>query len=82
MWNITGHDWNAPSADYIYQKVSPKIRGGDVVLLHDGGHRAFGTDRSRTVEAVDRLLKRYKAEGREFVTIPAMMQQTTMIFPR
>jgi len=76
MWNITGYDWNAPSAEYIFQKVSPKIRGGDVVLFHDGGHKAFGTDRSRTVEAVDQLLKRYKAEEREFVTIPEMMQQT------
>src|SRR5207244_4047384 len=49
MWNITGYDWNAPTAEYIYEKVSPKIRGRDVVLLHDGGHAAFGTDRSSTV---------------------------------
>jgi peptidoglycan/xylan/chitin deacetylase (PgdA/CDA1 family) len=76
MWNITGYDWNAPSAEYIFQKVSPKIRGGDVVLLHDGGHKAFGADRSKTVEVVDQLIARYKAEAREFVTIPAMMQQT------
>jgi len=75
MWNVTGYDWNAPSAEYIYERVSPKIRGGDVVLLHDGGHQAFGTDRSRTIEAVDRLITRCKAEAREFVTIPAMMQR-------
>src|SRR5947209_16573919 len=36
MWSVTGYDWNAPSARFIEQKVSAKIRGGDVVLLHDG----------------------------------------------
>jgi len=76
MWNVTGYDWNAPSADYIYDKVSPKIRGGDVVLLHDGGHKAFGTDRSRTVEAVDRLIAKHRADGHHFVSIPEMMKHT------
>jgi peptidoglycan-N-acetylglucosamine deacetylase len=75
MWNVTGYDWNAPSADYIEQKVSMKIRGGDVVLLHDGSHTAFGADRSKTVEAVDRLITRYKADGHEFVGISEMMRQ-------
>ncbi len=73
MWNITGYDWKASSPEFIEQKVEPRIRGGDVVLLHDGGHAAFGVDRSATVAAVDRLLTRYEAEGYEFVTIPKMM---------
>ena len=76
MWNITGYDWNAPSAGYIYEKISPKIRGGDVVLLHDGGHKAFGTDRSRTIEAVDRLITKHRSEGRHFVPLPEMMLYT------
>ncbi len=73
MWNITGYDWKAPSAEYIEQKVSPKIHGGDVILLHDGGHASFGTDRSATITAVERLLARHTAEGYEFVSIPTMM---------
>jgi len=73
MWNITGYDWKATSAEFIEEKVAPKIRGGDVILLHDGGHAAFGTDRSATVSVVDRLLTRYLPEGYEFVTIPKMM---------
>jgi peptidoglycan/xylan/chitin deacetylase (PgdA/CDA1 family) len=74
MWNVTGYDWNAPSVEYIEQKVASKIRGGNVVLLHDGGHAAFGADRSKTVEAVDRLLTRYKSEGCDFVSVPHMMK--------
>ncbi len=73
MWNITGYDWKAPSPEFIQEKVGPKIRGGDVILLHDGGHAAFGTDRSATVTAVDRLIARLLVEGYEFVTIPKMM---------
>jgi peptidoglycan-N-acetylglucosamine deacetylase len=76
MWNVTGWDWNAKPAEYVEQKVSRQIRGGDVILLHDGGHAAFGADRSQTVLATDRLLARYKSEGYEFVTVPEMMGQT------
>ena len=77
MWNITGYDWKAPSAEFIEQKVIPRVRGGDVILLHDGGHASFGTDRSATVSAVDRLLTRYLAEGCEFVSIPEMTPSRT-----
>jgi peptidoglycan-N-acetylglucosamine deacetylase len=73
MWNITGYDWKAPSVEYIERKVMPKVRGGNVILLHDGGHRAFGYDRSRSVIVTERLIARYKAEGYEFVTVPKMM---------
>lgn len=75
LWNVTGYDWNAPPASTIERKVSSQIRGGDVILLHDGGHKQFGADRSQTVLATDRLIQRYKSEGYEFVTIPQMLPQ-------
>src|SRR5271155_2365666 len=73
MWNVTGYDWNAPPAATIERKVAKQIRGGDVILLHDGGHKQMGADRSNTVAATDRLIARYKSEGYEFVTIQRMM---------
>ena len=73
MWNVTGYDWNAPPADVIERKVARQIRGGDVILLHDGGHKQIGADRSQTVVATEHLIARYKPEGYEFVTIPQMM---------
>ncbi|HYL12221.1 MAG TPA: polysaccharide deacetylase family protein [Terriglobales bacterium] len=77
MWNVTGWDWKTTSADYVEQKVSKQIRGGNVILLHDGSHLAMGTDRSHTVVATDRLITKYKAEGFEFATIPEMMNAPT-----
>ena len=76
MWNVTSYDWNAPPAAVIEQKVAGKIRGGDIILLHDGGHKQIGADRSQTVIATDRLITRYKNEGYEFVTIPQMMAKS------
>ncbi len=73
MWNVTGYDWNAPAAETIERKVSREIKGGDIVLLHDGGHKKFGADRSSTVAASDTLISQYKSEGYEFVTIPDAM---------
>src|SRR2546422_886205 len=61
---------------YVSQRpdiVRELVRGGDVILLHDGSHRAFGADRAQTVIATDRLLSRNRSEGYEFVTIPEMM---------
>jgi len=75
MWNVTGYDWNAPPAAIIEKKIASQIRGGDVVLLHDGGHKRPGADRSQTIIATDHLLTRYKTEGYEFLTIPQMLSE-------
>jgi peptidoglycan/xylan/chitin deacetylase (PgdA/CDA1 family) len=78
MWNVTGYDWDAPSAAVIEQKVTKQIRGGDVILLHDGGHIQMGADRSQTVLATDHLITRYRLEGREFVTVSEMMAKSAV----
>ena len=76
MWSVTGYDWNAPSVEHIERQVTRQVGGGDVILLHDGGHLHFGSDRSYTVAATGRLISRYLAEGYEFVTVPEMMRKT------
>jgi len=58
----------------IVRKVARQIRGGDIVLLHDGGHKQIGADRSQTVLATARLIARYQQEGKQFVTIPQMRE--------
>ncbi len=75
MWNVTGYDWNALPAEVIERKVASQTHGGNVILLHDGGHKQVGADRAQTVIATDHLIARYKSEGYEFVTIPQMMEK-------
>jgi peptidoglycan/xylan/chitin deacetylase (PgdA/CDA1 family) len=75
MWSVTGYDWSAKSAAQIYEKVSRQVDSrhkpqGEIVLLHDGGHLAFGTDRTFTVEATGKLLDRYAV--RKFVTVSGL----------
>jgi peptidoglycan/xylan/chitin deacetylase (PgdA/CDA1 family) len=77
MWNVTGYDWNAPPAPIIEQKVSKQIHGGDVILLHDGGHKEMGADRSQTVLVTESLIVKYKSEDCEFSTIPQMLERRT-----
>jgi peptidoglycan/xylan/chitin deacetylase (PgdA/CDA1 family) len=75
MWSVTGFDWSLPTAEAIQRRVAPQVRGGGVILLHDGGHRQIGTDRAPTVAATDSLIARYKGEGYSFATVPEMMQE-------
>jgi peptidoglycan/xylan/chitin deacetylase (PgdA/CDA1 family) len=79
MWNVTGYDWNAPPAAVIERKVARRIRGGNVILLHDGWHKQMGADRSNTVAATDSLITGYKAAGYVFVTIPQMLGTTNKL---
>jgi peptidoglycan/xylan/chitin deacetylase (PgdA/CDA1 family) len=77
LWSVTCFDWKATSADRVERhaiRQIPKQKDrGKIVLLHDGGHGGMGADRGHTVEATDRLLRRYKDEGYDFVTVPQMM---------
>ena len=76
MWNVTGYDWNAPPATVIEHKIARQVHaGGNVILLHDGGHRALGADRAQTVIATGNLIRHYQDEGFEFVTVPEMMEK-------
>ena len=78
MWSVTGYDWNAKSSEAIVSKVTKQVEGrgrkqSEVVLLHDGGHRAFGTGRHFTIEATRMLLKKYSAE-KKFVSIAELLR--------
>jgi peptidoglycan/xylan/chitin deacetylase (PgdA/CDA1 family) len=73
MWSVTGYDWSATSAQQIENRVTGQVRGGDIILLHDGGHLGVGADRAFTVRATARLISRYRDQGYEFVTVPELM---------
>jgi peptidoglycan/xylan/chitin deacetylase (PgdA/CDA1 family) len=77
MWRVTCYDWNATSNESIERNARRQIRGGEVILLHDGGHKAFGADRSHTVKATDNLLREFGEKGYKFVSVAEMMNDSS-----
>jgi peptidoglycan/xylan/chitin deacetylase (PgdA/CDA1 family) len=74
MWSVTSHDWRSDPATRVEAQVLRQVRGGDLILLHDGGHRSLGADRSQTVKATDAIIRRYHDQGFTFVAVPEMME--------
>ena len=74
MWRVTCFDWSAKSVGEILKHARRQIAGGEIVLLHDGGHLRMGEDRCHTVQATDELLREYKDKEFVFTTVTEMMQ--------
>jgi len=85
MWTLLPGDWQEKPAEWLIARMQPiadKARRnqgngsqsgaagtGDVLCLHDGGHRELNGDRSRTLAALEHWLPRWRDLGLEFVTI-------------
>jgi peptidoglycan-N-acetylglucosamine deacetylase len=80
MWNVTAHDWDATDAQTLTARVQGAIRRNQLhqrssnILLHDGGHKNFGTDRSITLTATWLLLEAWAGSGLRTVTVDAWGQ--------
>jgi peptidoglycan-N-acetylglucosamine deacetylase len=75
LWSVTLWDWSkGVTTEKIMRKANRQIKGGDVILLHDGCNVAMGYDRSHSIEATDLILNRWQAEGFQFVTIPELIE--------
>ncbi|GAA4225804.1 polysaccharide deacetylase family protein [Actinomadura meridiana] len=67
LWDNDSRDWAAPGAAAIAERVVRQVRGGSVVLLHDGGG-----DRSQTVAALPGIIERFLAEEYAFVGVDSL----------
>ena len=67
MWSVNGHDWNRQTPSDMRRRLE-KVAAGDIVLLHDGDHRASKADRGHMLEALEFWIPRWKDEGIPFVT--------------
>jgi peptidoglycan/xylan/chitin deacetylase (PgdA/CDA1 family) len=73
MWSVAGKDWQTQSPADIEAAVCRAVRGGDVILLHDGSPASDGGNRLGTVEAANRLIPRLKSQGYMFVPVGEML---------
>lgn len=71
-WSLHSHDTRLPDAERIAARVLRRIRGGDIVLLHDG-HDLPGRRRPHCAEAVRLILAGLREKELECVTIPELL---------
>lgn len=80
MWTLIPGDWTPrqaerlvrrlqPVADHAQTNISAPNATGDILCLHDGGHRELNADRTHTLKALEYWLPRWRDAGLEFVTI-------------
>jgi peptidoglycan-N-acetylglucosamine deacetylase len=67
MWSKWAWDWKPQRTERVIEYLR-RVRGGDIVLLHDGDHRRLEGDREHTVAALEYWLPRWKDAGLRFVT--------------
>ncbi|MDE2139318.1 MAG: polysaccharide deacetylase family protein, partial [Gammaproteobacteria bacterium] len=72
-WSLHSHDTRLKDTERIARRVLGKIRGGDIVLLHDG-HDLAGRQRPQCVVALRLILDGLRARGFECVTVPELLQ--------
>jgi peptidoglycan-N-acetylglucosamine deacetylase len=74
MWNVTCYDWKALTPAQIAANAERGLARnarryrGSILLLHDGGNLALGTDRSATLAATRQLLATHPRESFVAVT--------------
>jgi len=73
MWSRICWDWKPQPPGRLIERLShvatPDRQSGDIVVLHDGDHRALGGDRHHVVTALEHWLPRWRDAGMEFVTM-------------
>ena len=80
MWTLIPGDWTPqlaqrlvgrlqPIANHAQKNLATANAAGDILCLHDGGHRELNADRTHTLKALEHWLPRWRDAGLEFVTI-------------
>jgi peptidoglycan-N-acetylglucosamine deacetylase len=68
MWSRAARDWRTQRREPVIARLR-RIRGGDIVLLHDGDHRVLKGNRQHVLEALEHWLPRWKDAGLHFVKV-------------
>lgn len=65
MWSVSARDWTPQPWDRVSRRLR-HVRRGDILLCHDGDHRASNADRNHMLSALEFWLPRWKDSGLEF----------------
>jgi peptidoglycan-N-acetylglucosamine deacetylase len=73
IWSVTCYDWRRTATERKIARRAGRAAEGDVILLHDGSDEEPAADRSDSVAATGETLRKLRAEGYQFVTIPELV---------
>ncbi len=62
-WDVSGHDWDTTDATLVATRVLRGVRGGSIVLLHDGLDGDPTIDRTVVIRALPMILDGLAARG-------------------
>lgn len=70
MWSADTKDWQSRriTVPKLIDNAIQDAQSGGIILLHDGGG-----DRSKTVQALPKLITELKQRGYQFVTVPELL---------
>jgi peptidoglycan/xylan/chitin deacetylase (PgdA/CDA1 family) len=72
MWSAMARDWKPQAAETVIERLR-RVRGGDIVLLHDGDPHEACADRSHTALALEYWIPRWKDAGMRFATVDEIL---------
>lgn len=67
-WNVDSRDWELGEAEAVVNMVMSNAWPGAIVLMHDGGG-----DRTKTVQALPKIIQKFRAQGYSFVTLDQLV---------
>jgi peptidoglycan/xylan/chitin deacetylase (PgdA/CDA1 family) len=86
MWSRICWDWKPQPPERLIARLAraarPSGSHGDIIVFHDGDHRALGGDRQHVVAALEHWLPRWRDAGLEFVTIDSSAVSDSARAPR
>jgi peptidoglycan-N-acetylglucosamine deacetylase len=65
MWSRMAQDWKFTDAEPVIRRLR-RVKGGDIVVLHDGDHRVLEGNRRHIVTALEYWIPRWKDAGLRF----------------
>lgn len=72
-WSARGYDAVERNPAKIIQAIQKDLRGGGIVLLHDGGGLGGSENRSGTIEALPLLIEGIRARGLKFERLDRLL---------
>jgi peptidoglycan/xylan/chitin deacetylase (PgdA/CDA1 family) len=73
-WSDSANDPHRPPPQTIETRILQRVRPGAIILLHDGNMTKHGSDQSRTVAALPKIIESLREQDYTFVTISELLQ--------